>query len=51
VTVLLYLAIFAAGGFIGLITGAVIGANARDDLLDELEAAEAEVDRLRGRAG
>lgn len=45
---ILYFIIFAAGGFVGLITGAVIGANACDILLDELEAAEAEIDRLRG---
>lgn len=45
---LLYLAIFSAGGFVGLFVGCALAMSAGSDLLDELEAAEAEIDRLRG---
>lgn len=50
-TTILYFIIFAAGGTLGLFVGCALGMNTRADILDELEAAEAEVDRLRGRVG
>lgn len=47
-TFLLGLTIFVVGGTLGLFVGCAFGVSARFDLLDELEAAEAEIDRLRG---
>jgi hypothetical protein len=47
VTALLAFAIFSAGGFVGLILGAAMGMNTRSEMLDELDAADAEIARLR----
>jgi len=51
VNAILAVAIFSAGGFVGLFVGCALAMSAGSDLLDELEAAEAGIDRLRGRAG
>ena len=47
-TVLLGFVIFWAGGFLGLFIGCALGMNTRSELLDELDDADAEIDRLRG---
>lgn len=47
-TALLGFVIFITGAALGLFVGAYVGSAARLDLMDELEDAEAEIDRLRG---
>ncbi|ALC12505.1 hypothetical protein [Sphingopyxis sp. 113P3] len=46
---LLAIDIFLAGGFVGLIFGCAHNLSARFNLLDELDDAQAELERLRGR--
>ena len=48
-TAILYFAVFAVGGCLGLFIGCAAGMNGRADLLDELEAAKAEIAQLRSR--
>lgn len=47
-TVPLGLVIFVVGGTLGLFVGYASGVSSRFDLMDDLDDAEAEIDRLRG---
>lgn len=47
-TFLLGLTIFVVGSALGLFIGYASGVSSRFDLMDELDDAEAEIDRLRG---
>jgi hypothetical protein len=50
-TALIGLCIFTAGGALGLLIGVLLGALWRIEMMDDLDDAEAEVERLRGRVG
>jgi hypothetical protein len=47
-TFLLGLTIFVVGGTLGLFIGCALAVSSRFDLMDDLDAADAEIDRLRG---
>lgn len=46
--ILLGLAIFITGDTLGLFIGCALAVSSRFDLMDDLDDAEAEIDRLRG---
>lgn len=47
-TILLGLTIFVVGGMLGLFIGCALAVSSRFDMMDDLDDAEAEIDRLRG---
>jgi hypothetical protein len=41
--------VFSVGGFLGLIIGCAFNVSSRFDMMDEIDDAHAEIERLRGR--